>query len=160
MAFARIRSSVAQRLPRSVPTFPTPVDGLMIAKVALTLLGASQKLRAERGPVKLRASQVDLINFASVGDILERIRIQHNEVGFLTCRHRAHAGQSENPRVHGRRRLNRFRRRKTTARVVGDLLVRAEAVAGPVGSESDNHTGIMNSLNVATVKLVSWVGGI
>src|SRR5881409_496179 len=150
---ARIHPSGVQPLPRSLPTLRAPAGGSIVAKETWTLLRASQELRPERGAIDLRASQVDLIDLVRVGNVLQGIGVQHDEVGFLAGGHHAHPSQSENPRVNGRCRLNRLGGRESAARVVGDLLVGAEAVAGSVGPESDDHTGVVDFPNVAAVKL-------
>src|SRR5437016_12193670 len=64
-------------------------------------LRAGQELRPERAAIDLRAFQVDLIDLVRVGDPLEGIGVEHDEVGFLAGSHRAHPSQSENPGVHG-----------------------------------------------------------
>ena len=92
-----------------------------------------------------------------VGDILQRIRVEHDEVGFFAGGHRAHASQSENLRVHRRSRLNGLGCREPAARIVGNLLVRAKAIAGSIGPEADDHSGIVDSLYIAAVKLEEFI---
>ena len=93
-----------------------------------------------------------------VGDIFQRICVQHDEVGFFAGGDHAHPSESENPGVHGRSRLNRLGCGEPAAGIVGDLLVRAEAIAGSVRTESDDHTGVVNFLHVAAVKFEELIG--
>src|SRR5579864_5596028 len=62
-----------------------------LASIGDSLLASPLRLPfgAHGGAIDLLATEVDLVDLARVGDVIQRIRVQHDEIGALAGRHRA-----------------------------------------------------------------------
>src|SRR5215510_11618297 len=73
---------------------------------------------AQPRAVDLLSAQIDLVDLADVGDVVERIGVEHNEVGALAGRHHAELIEPERLRGLSRRCYDHFHGREAPGRKI------------------------------------------
>src|SRR4029453_12581509 len=89
--------------------------------------GLALPLREQRGTIERTSPQIHAGYLPRVVNVVERVRVEHDEVRALPLGERAHVGDPEQPRRRGRRRDDRIGRLEPQLHPPGQL----DVIAGP-----------------------------
>src|SRR5713101_6267470 len=140
--------------PKNSSTWPKSVS----AYLKLPLLAPLRlPFRPQSGAIDGLASEVDRVDLADIGNVVERIGVEHNEIGALAGRHHPELVEAQHLGGIPRRRDDHLHRGEARRDHVVELQKRVQAepavaVAGGVAAEHLPHAGGMELSDIDGVE--------